>query len=274
MGLIAPVTPIGATIFHVADVLGGLTMAQIIKPGTPVLFGGAPATFHMKTSTSPMAAIEALHLDVAYASVANYVGLPTQGYMALSDSKLLDAQAGAETFGSALLAALVGMNSVSGPGMLDYVLTFSLEKLIFDNDICGQALHFIRDVSPLDDIPAVDLARQLLADQHLLTAPHTQQHWREQFYLPNLVIDRFSRENWIKHGQTSLQERAHIEVKKQLAAYTPIKTDPKIDAELRRLIRTGLKNDDMLPEIPEHIVTTTQPTGSSRRRRRRKKQNG
>ena len=39
----------------IADVLGGPTMAQIIKPGTPVLFGGAPATFHMKTATSPMA---------------------------------------------------------------------------------------------------------------------------------------------------------------------------------------------------------------------------
>ncbi|MCA9929807.1 MAG: trimethylamine methyltransferase family protein, partial [Anaerolineales bacterium] len=35
MGLIAPVTLVGATVFHVADVLAGLTMAQIIKPGTP-----------------------------------------------------------------------------------------------------------------------------------------------------------------------------------------------------------------------------------------------
>jgi len=65
MGLIAPVTLVGATVMHVADVLAGLTMAQMVRPGTPVLFGGAPATFHMKTAMSPMAAIETLYLNAA-----------------------------------------------------------------------------------------------------------------------------------------------------------------------------------------------------------------
>ena len=132
-------------------------MAQLVRPGAPVLFGGAPATFHMKIASSPMAAIEALHLDVAYVAVAKRLGLPTQSYMALSDGKVLDAQAGAETFGSALLAALAGVNSVSGPGMLDFVLVFSLAKLVFDDEACGQALHFVRGIEPLgrpaDDRP-------------------------------------------------------------------------------------------------------------------------
>ncbi|NOX67873.1 MAG: hypothetical protein GXP15_01680 [Gammaproteobacteria bacterium] len=59
MGLIAPVSLVGALVFHCIDVLSGITMAQIIRPGAPVLFGGAPATFHMKAASSPMAAIEA-----------------------------------------------------------------------------------------------------------------------------------------------------------------------------------------------------------------------
>jgi len=117
MGLIAPVTMLGATVFHTADVLAGIVMTQLVKPGAPVIFGGAPATFHMKTAQSPMAAIEALYLDVAYVAVAKSLGLPTQAYMALGDGKFIDAQAGAETFGGALLAALAGINSVSGPGM-------------------------------------------------------------------------------------------------------------------------------------------------------------
>src|SRR5204863_4765017 len=113
MGLIAPVTAVGATVFHTVDVLAGITMAQVIRPGAPVLFGGAPATFHMKIASSPMSAIEALQLDVAYVEVAKSLGFPTQSYMALSEAKEVDAQAGAETFGSALLAALAGVNSVS-----------------------------------------------------------------------------------------------------------------------------------------------------------------
>ena len=148
MGLIAPVTIVGATVFHTVDVLAGITMAQIIRPGAPVLFGGAPATFHMKIACSPMAAIEALQLDAAYVAVAKALDLPCQSYMALSDAQILDAQAGAETFGSALIAALAGVNSVSGPGMLDFLLVFNLPKLVFDDEMCGQALRFVRDVQP------------------------------------------------------------------------------------------------------------------------------
>lgn len=247
MGLIAPVTLVGATIFHVADVLSGLTLAQILKPGHPVLFGGAPATFHMKAASSPMAAIEAVHLDTAYVAVAKHLGLPTQSYMALSEGKFLDAQAGAETFGSALLAALAGVNSVSGPGMLDYVLTFSLEKLVFDDELCGQALHFLRELQPLDDLPAVDLVRELLNERHMLTAEHTLKYWRDVLYFPNPVIDRLNRDNWLKTGGLTLLQRVRAEVEKRLAAYQPIETDPRAVEEMHRLIQSGLSSQEALP---------------------------
>jgi trimethylamine--corrinoid protein Co-methyltransferase len=235
---------------HVADVFAGLTMAQIIKPGTPVLFGGAPAAFHMKTTSAPMAAVEALRLDLAYVQVAKSLGLPTQAYMALSDSKFIDAQGGAEAFASAILAAAAGVNSVSGPGMLDYVLVFSLEKLVFDDEVCGQALHFSRDFAPQEDLPTLDLARQLLQDQHLLVAAHTLKHWPQEMYLPGPTFDRLNRDNWQKAGQNTLSQRLLAEVERRLAAYQPIETDPRIEAEMRRLIQSGLVESDTLPEIP------------------------
>ena len=268
MGLIAPVTLVGAAVMHVADVLGGLTMAQILKPGTPVLFGGAPATFHMSLATSPMAAIEAQRLNVAYAAVGKWLGLPTQAYMALSDGKVLDAQAGAETFGSGLLAALAGINSISGPGLLDYVLVFSLEKLVFDNELCGQILQFVRDVQPLQDLPTVDLVRQLLAEQHLLTAPHTREHWPAELYLPGPVIDRQTREDWLKLGQPSLWQRAQAEVEEGLRAHTPVLTDRLVDGELQRLLRSGLTAGGELPAVPDQSTPPTADISPPRRQRR------
>lgn len=273
MGLIAPVTLVGATVFHAADVLAGLTMAQIVKPGAPVLFGGAPAAFHMKAATSPMVAIEALHLDVAYTAVGKHLNLPTQAYMALSDSKFLDAQAGAETFGSALLAALAGVNSVSGPGMLDYVLVFSLEKLVVDNDLCGQALHFMQQMTPQQDLPTLDLVRQLLDEQHLITAEHTLSHWPQSLYLPDGVIDRLNRENWQKAGSQTLAQRAKTAVSQRLAAYTPIDTDPSLMAEMRRLIQTGMTQDRPWPAIPKQNsgeLEANEPRARRRRFRRKK----
>jgi len=250
MGLIAPVTVVGATVFHTVDVLAGITMAQIIRPGAPVLFGGAPATFHMKIASSPMAAIEAQQLNVAYVEVAKSLGLPTQAYMALSDAKVVDAQAGAETFGSALLAALAGVNSVSGPGMLDFLLVFSLPKLVLDDELCGEALRYVRDVHTLDDLPTDGLMHQVIDEQHLIMADHTTRHWPEELYLPGRVYDRDNRENWTKAGALDAYGRAVAEVERRLATYVPPDTDPRIEAELQRIIRAGLVSQQELPAVP------------------------
>ncbi len=272
MGLIAPVTVVGATVFHTVDVLAGITMAQIIRPGTPVLFGGAPATFHMKIASSPMSAIEALQLDAAYVAVAKSLGLPTQSYMALSDGPILDAQAGAETFGSALIAALAGVNSVSGPGMLDFLLVFSLPKLVFDDEMCGQALRFVRDVRPVDDLPVGELIDQLMADQHLIMAPHTMAHWPDELYLPSAIIDRDNREAWDRQGSKDTYQRACEEADRRLAAYQPFDTEPAIDAELRRIIQSGLESQTTLPTLPvaeAPVVLTGRAAGERRHNRRR-----
>ena len=271
MGLIAPVTLVGALVFHCVDVLAGLTMAQVLSPGHPSLFGGAPATFHMKAASSPMAAIEAQRLNVAYVSIARSLGLPTQAYMALSDGKLVDAQAGGETFSSALLAALAGVNSVSGPGMLDFVLTFSLPKLVLDNEFCGQALHFVRQTGALEDLPTADLVDELIREDHLITSPHTLKYWPQELYLTDPVLDRLNRDSWTEAGSVDLAARARQEVERRLAAYQPIETDPAVDAEMRRLVKDGLVSQQTLPELPplaEPVKTATRGRRRSRRRRR------
>ena len=270
-GLIAPVTTVGATVFHAIDVLAGITMAQVVRPGAPVLFGGAPATFHMKIASSPMAAIEALQLDVAYVEVAKALNLPCQSYMALSDAKVLDAQAGAETFGSALLAALAGVNSVSGPGMLDFLLVFSLPKLVFDDEVCAQVLHFIRDVHPVDDLPVDRLLAQLRADQHLIMADHTTAHWPTELYLPSRTWERDNRENWVKAGSADTAARATAEVDRRLAAYQPVETDPVAVAELERIIRSGLRDQTELPFIPPPAEPVTMASEADSRRRNRRR---
>jgi trimethylamine--corrinoid protein Co-methyltransferase len=250
MGLIAPVTTVGATVFHTVDVLAGITMAQVIRPGAPVLFGGAPATFHMKIASSPMAAIEALQLDAAYVAVAKRLELPCQSYMALSDGPILDAQAGAETFGSALIAALAGVNSVSGPGMLDFLLVFNLPKLVFDDEMCGQALRFVREVKVADDLPVGPLIDQLMIDQHLIMAEHTSAHWPTELYLPSPGVQRDNREAWMRAGSPDTVARSTAEVERRLASYRQIETDLLIDAEMQRIIRSGLESQTELPLVP------------------------
>lgn len=269
MGLIAPVTLVGAAVFHTVDVLAGVVMSQLIRPGTPVIFGGAPASFHMQEASAPMLGIEALHLDVIYAAIGKALNLPTQAYMALSDAKVLDAQAGAETFGSGLLAALAGINSVSGPGMLDYVMTFSLPKLVFDNEVCGQIHHLLREVEPVEDLPTRELVRAQLAEEHMLTAQHTLDHWPHHLYLPGKVYDRKNDDSSTDGSQKHLLQRAVDEVESRLARYQPITTPPLVDAELKKLLGAGMSGNAPLPAIPPIPDRSSMPADSVRRQRRR-----
>jgi trimethylamine--corrinoid protein Co-methyltransferase len=171
-----------------------------------------------------------------------------------------------------MLAALAGVNSVSGPGMLDYVLTFSLPKLVFDNEVCGQCLHFVREARPLEDLPAAGLVDHLRQHDHLITAPHTLKYWPQELYLTDPVIDRENRETWAKQGSKDLYTRACEQVERRLAAYAPVATDAAADAEMRRIIMAGLQQQSSLPELPpppEHAAVETVAGRRGRPGRRR-----
>lgn len=164
---------------------------------------------------------------------------------------------------------LAGVNSVSGPGMLDFVMTFSLPKLVFDDELCGQALRFVRESQIINDLPTVELARALLEEQHLITADHTMSHWQTQLYLPSQIYDRTTRENYAKRGGLDLRQRCTADVEKRLKQYQPVETDSAIRVEMERLIRTGLNEDSPLPEIPPAKPTTTSSTSNRPRGQRR-----
>jgi len=143
-GFMAPVTLVGTLIQHTAETLSGIVISQLTNPGAPILYGGSPAAFDIRYETTPMGAVETEMIDCAYNEIGKYLGLPTQAYIGLSDAKILDAQAGLETAMGATLAALSGINNISGPGMLDFESCFSLEKLVLDNEICGMTLRLVR----------------------------------------------------------------------------------------------------------------------------------
>ncbi|MFH1812142.1 MAG: trimethylamine methyltransferase family protein, partial [Pseudomonadota bacterium] len=134
-GFMAPVTLVGTLVAHTAETLSGVVLAQAARAGTPILYGGSPAAFDIRYETTPMGAVETQMIDCATSEIGKFLGLPTQAYIGLSDAKALDAQAGLESSMGMTLAALSGINSVSGPGMLDFESCQSLEKLVVDDEI-------------------------------------------------------------------------------------------------------------------------------------------
>jgi len=243
------VTLTGTLIQHTAETISGIVISQIASPGTPILYGGSPAIFDVRHETTPMGAIETMMLDCAYNEIGKYLNLPTQAYISLSDAKELDAQAGLESGIGAVLAALSGINNVSGPGMLDFESCLSLEKLVLDNEICGMAHRLIAGIEPKEDFPAMGIFRELLKEKHLLISEHTRRYLRTEHFSPGPVIDRARRSRWEEKGALTLGQRAHQEVEKLLENYQPPALPEDIKKELTKLMTEEARRhgQDSLP---------------------------
>ena len=252
-GFMAPVTIVGTLVQHTAETLSGIVISQAARPGAPVLYGGSPAIFDVRYETTPMGAIGTQMIDCAYNEIGKHFQIPTQAYISLSDAKLLDAQAGLESSMGATLAALAGINNISGPGMLDFESCQSLEKLVLDNEICGMVLRLIEGILPKDDFPAMPHFEELLREQHLLISEHTQKYRNEEIYLPGAVIDRANRTRWQEEGASTLTERARHEVEKLLRNYVPSRLSDDTKKELIGLMTSEAKRFgmDTLPDRDE-----------------------
>jgi trimethylamine--corrinoid protein Co-methyltransferase len=250
-GLVAPVTLVGSLVQQTAENLSGVVISQLVNPGHPLLYGGSPAIFDVRFGTTPMGAIETMMLDCGNSEIGKRLGMPTQSYIALSDAKQLDAQAGLEAGMGALMAGLAGINSISGPGMLDFESCLSLEKLVVDNEICRMVHRLLQGIEPREDFPALPLFEELRREKSLLIADHTRRHLREEITFPGPVIDRGNRGRWIDGGRLTLRERAAQEVSRLLEQYTPSRLPEATKLELTRLMESEARRYgvDALPSV-------------------------
>lgn len=235
-GATSPVTLAGAVTQHCAENLSGIVIHQLATPGSPIIYGGSPACFDMRKGTTPMGAIETMMIDGAYAEIGKHIGMPTHAYMALSDSKLVDYQAGMESAMGAVIAALSGVNNVSGPGMLDFESCQSLEKLVLDNEICGMAHRLVSGIELRDDPIALPLIRAGLEKKEFLSLPHTSKWFRKEAYFPHEVIDRSTLEEWEKDGSMDAAKRASTRVAELLGKHTPEPLDESVREHLVELM--------------------------------------
>lgn len=249
-GFMAPVTMVGTLVQHTAEVLSGVVLGQLARPGTPMLFGGCPAIFDLRYESAPMGAVESMMIACGAAEIGRRLGLPTQGYIGLSDAKVLDAQAGLETSMGTTLAALSCFDNVSGPGMLDFINCHSTAKLVVDHEICTMTGRLRRGMEPRDDFPSGALFRELLADGHLLIADHTRSHLREEIDFPGPVIDRAGRPRWVEEGSSTLGDRAAVEVDRLVAGYTPSRLSENAQCDLidRMTVAARRCGMDKLPD--------------------------
>ena len=248
-GATSLITITGTLVQHVAENLTGLVICQLAQKGAPVIFGGSPSSFDMRKGTTPMGAIETMMIDSGYAQIAKHFNLPTHAYMGLSDAKRNDNQAGLETGIGAVLAALSGINVISGPGMLDFESCQSLEKLVIDNEIAGMALRLVRGITQRDDPIAIDMLKNVTPETEFLSTSHTRKWYKDEHTYP-LLIDRDTYGTWTTLGRKSIEERAADEVKRLLSEPSESSLDDALQNELYDIMLADARNNG-LEELPK-----------------------
>jgi len=250
-GATGPATLVGSVVQHTAECLSGVTIHQLAKAGSPIVWGGSPAAFDMRTGTTPMGAVETMMIDMAYAQVGKYLHLPTHAYMGMSDAKIVDMQCGFESGIGAVLAALAGINMVSGAGMLDFESCFSLEKLVVDSEIIGMARRLVRGMDVSEEPLALTIMRQVGHAGNFLATKHTRRWFRKELYIPSAVVDRDFRRAWEEKGAKDTAQRAHERVEELIAAYQPKPLPDEVVRELERITLQAAKTVglDRLPPL-------------------------
>jgi trimethylamine--corrinoid protein Co-methyltransferase len=232
-GATAPVTLAGLLTQQNATILAHVVLAQIWRPGTPVLYGTVSTIANMRLGTVALGAVETGLITAGAAQMARHYGLPCRSVGATTESKREDLQAGLERTATLLPAVLAGVNFVTCGGTLDGTMLESDALLMLDDELCGMALRQARGIEVDDDSLALDLIRQVAGSPggNYLALDHTARRFRQEHYIPHL-LPREPHDAWVQAGSHTALDHARERVRQVLADHQPCTLAPAVEREL------------------------------------------
>jgi trimethylamine--corrinoid protein Co-methyltransferase len=231
-----PVTLAGLAIAQNAEILSGIVLAQLVCKGAPVFYYSASSIFDLRKGTIPLGSPQHALLSAAAGNLAQYYKIPSYGGGMWSDSKVPDAQAALEAM-QGLLLSLSGSNVITGMGVLNGILLYSLDKLVVDNEIAKMIKDVMRGIEINDETMAVDLIKKLGPRGDYLSAEHTLRHMKEPTFLK--LIDHSTFQEWDTLGAKDMTQRAHEEVLSILENYTPEPLPQDVMDTLNSIVKIG-----------------------------------
>jgi trimethylamine--corrinoid protein Co-methyltransferase len=231
-GAMSPVTVAGTVAQTLAESLAGMTLAQLVNPGAPVIMGSFASSLSMQSGAPTFGTPEPALVLYSMAALARRLGVPFRSGGGLCASKIADAQAAFESANTMLPTALAGVNFVlHTAGWLEGGLSMGYEKFMMDVDQAGMMHTLLQGVDLSDNGQALDAIREVGPGKHFLGCAHTQANFETAFYRSPLA-DNNSFEQWDAEGAQDMNKRANTQWKKMLAEYEAPPMDPAVDEAL------------------------------------------
>lgn len=240
MGLSAPATVAGTMAQENAEILAGICITQLIRPGMPVCYGGIPHAFDMGTTQLIFSGPEQAIFGVAMTQMGKHYDLPVYINAGLTDSKMTDAQAGFEAgitlmLGAAARADIFGHMGISGVDQ-----AASLDMLVMQNEIISYVESVMRKIDFGDQALGLDVIEDVGPGGTFIDQMHTAEHFRKELWFPR-ILDRNYYQAWLDDGADSMQNRCRARKEEILKTHQPQPLDEGIDKAIDQILAAARK---------------------------------
>jgi len=213
-----PITIAGALALGNAECLVGLLLTQLVRPGTPFLYGMNIAALDMKSAIVSYGAPEWPLCMAAWIDLSRYYGLPVWGAAGATDSKVVDAQAGIEATVTIMTAFLSRCNLTHDVGYIEYGTTSSMEMLVVADEIIRDVRYVMGGVEVNEQTLAREAIHRATPGAGFLADDHTLENWKWAQWRP-MLIDRMRYDNWLAKGSKDMAARANERARKILSQH-------------------------------------------------------
>jgi trimethylamine--corrinoid protein Co-methyltransferase len=204
-GSTGPMSFAGTLVQGNAETLACLVFNQLIRPGSPVVYGHLSTVMDMKSSIFSFGAPEMNLMIAAQSQIARHYNIPFYGAAGCSDAKLPDAQAAVEAAISCFSSALGCAGLIHDVGLLEYATMACPEHMVLVNEILHMIGHYMGGLDVSEEALALDIIDEVGPGGHYLMLEHTMQHFREVWY--SQMFDRNSYNHWLEKGAKDLSGR-------------------------------------------------------------------
>ena len=230
-GAMAPVTIAGALTLAHAEALLGIALAQIVRPGAPVMYGSFTSNVDMKSGSPAFGTPEYAKAAFGAGQLARHIRVPWRSSSATA-SNAPDAQAAYESQMSLWGALLGGCNFIlHAAGWLEGGLTASCEKFILDVEMLQMFAEIFQPVMVSSEEIGLDAVAEAGPGGHFFATAHTMQRYRDAFYTP-LVSDWRNFGTWAQDGARTATERANRVWHDTINGFQPPPLDPAVQEAL------------------------------------------
>ncbi len=237
-GAMGPVTPAAIAAQTLAEAMAGIALAQLVRPGSPVVFGSFHSTMNLRSGALTFGTPEANLVTFALAQLGRRLGVPVRsGGGQITAANTPDGQAMQDSANAMWATVMSGANQVwHAAGWLEGGLTLSYEKFILDLDNCGALLRMVQGMAVSEESLSPESYAEAGPGQNFLSTRHTLRHYAEANY-ESLLPDTGPYETWAEQGSLTAAERANRRWKEMLAAYEPPAMDAGIAAQLEDFVK-------------------------------------